>query len=84
MQPLEMTPILIPAALLKEAGIIPESVLQGEVIDGKLVIQVARPNSEEFDCDGECDECPFYKPEKDYCPVFDEYINLSEGGKDNE
>jgi len=86
MQTIEMIPIFIPSDLLQAAGITPDSVMQGEVIDGKIVLQVADPNPEDFDCDGECDDCPFFDAENDYCPVFDDLIDLNndEGAKDNE
>lgn len=86
MQSEKMIPIFIPLELLQEAGITPNSVLQGEVVDGKLVMQVADPNPDEFDCDGECDGCPFYDSENDRCPVFDDYLDFknNEGAKGNE
>jgi len=86
MQTIDMIPILVPAELLQAAGIEPGCVVQWEVIDGKLVMQVADPNPEDFDCDGECDDCPFYDEDSDYCPIFDDFIdfNNSEGANDNE
>lgn len=83
MQSVEMVPIFIPLELLQEAGITLDSVLQGEVINGKLILEVADPDPDEFDCDGECDDCPFYDKENDRCPVFDDYLNFNNEGADN-
>lgn len=84
MQSVEMIPIFIPLPLLQEAGITPDSVLQGEVIDGKLILEVANPDPEEFDCDGECADCPFFDEENDLCPIFDNLLDFNNEGADSD
>lgn len=47
----------IPFELLDEIGLDPMDVIQMSVVDGKLIIEKAVDG--DFECDGECDECPF-------------------------
>jgi|GEM_PF-3025915 len=69
-----MLPVPLEAA--EAAGITPMSVLQCQIDeDGRLIIEIAHPDPESFDCNGDCDSCPFYQAETDRCEVFDDFID---------
>lgn len=68
MQPVELIPILIPAEVLKKAGITPECILQLYASNGRLVIEAINPDPDDFDCD----DCPFYDEIDEYCEIFDD------------
>ena len=49
--------VTIPLDVLKEAGINPDSVLEFTSEDGTVIVQEAKDN--DFECDGDCENCPF-------------------------
>ena len=52
-----MVPLHVPAELLEEIGVDEMDVLEMSVTGKKLVIEKA--DSEDYTCDGDCDNCPF-------------------------
>lgn len=50
----------IPLDMLEEAGISEESVIQMSAAGGKILIEaVTHDDTEDFVCDGDCENCPF-------------------------
>jgi hypothetical protein len=60
---MELKFLLIPTELLDEVGITPDSVLQLTVVDNKLIVETV--TDDDFECDGDCESCPFYWGEDD-------------------
>ena len=53
----ELTLISVPTEMLEEAGITAGSVIQTQVANGRLIVEAV--TAEDYDCDGNCDGCPF-------------------------
>ena len=72
----------IPLDLLEEAGIGEESVIQMSASGGKILIEAVGPDdTEDFVCDGDCENCPLNTTDCDggceSCPCA-EYCEESE------
>jgi hypothetical protein len=55
----------VPTEVLCEAGITPYMVIQYSVVNGKLIVEPA--DTEDYSCDGDCEDCPLYDEETDEC-----------------
>lgn len=60
----------IPAECLEEAGIKPYAVIQLSVDGGKLIMESA--DTENYECDGNCEDCPLYDEDTDECCADDD------------
>lgn len=59
----------VPTELLDELGISRFSVIQYYAEDGKLIIEPA--DIDDYECYGECGECPLFDEETGECCDFD-------------
>lgn len=91
--------ILIPVPLndMIESGIDLDGVIQTHTADGKIIVENVPTEETGFNCDGDCDNCPFLNPdcEEDeecfdcpcFCPECGECVrkvSIEEGDTDHE